>query len=133
MEWTYIGDWICNLCAGSLGLDVGIEGHEWEEDEGENTKSDAVVENIHPKAAGKTTDEDSEGDIVQVWKRTRPKQIILDECDEDECIITKSDAVLENVHPNTTETIDESADEDSDDDIAPVWKLKRLRRNEHLF
>ena len=34
-----IGDWICNVCAKNIGMDVGIEGHEWEVEDDEEMKA----------------------------------------------------------------------------------------------
>ena len=100
------GDWICKECAGGLGFEVGIEGHEWKGG-GENgeasddevidldaagERDDEVIEldgSVDGRAGGKNNvvvelDDDSDEEVMVVPKKQkRPKRNTLEDSDSE--------------------------------------------------
>mmetsp|Transcript_1464 Transcript_1464/g.2661 ORF Transcript_1464/g.2661 Transcript_1464/m.2661 type:complete len:134 (-) Transcript_1464:60-461(-) len=71
-----IGDWICNVCAKNIGMNVGIEGHEWEvedDEEMEATQNKPLV----------IDDSDIEDDDEEK-EATQNKPLIIDDSDDDD-------------------------------------------------
>eukprot|EP00571_Detonula_confervacea_P017463 CAMPEP_0172303694 /NCGR_PEP_ID=MMETSP1058-20130122/5205_1 /TAXON_ID=83371 /ORGANISM="Detonula confervacea, Strain CCMP 353" /LENGTH=1050 /DNA_ID=CAMNT_0013014627 /DNA_START=83 /DNA_END=3235 /DNA_ORIENTATION=+ len=126
------GDWICNLCAKGIGMDVGIEGHEYEVEE----------EVEEPLAIDDTDDEGDEVEEIEATS-TKNKPLAIDDSDDEEemkATSTKNKPLAIDDSDDEEEEVEEIQatstknkplvidDSDDDDEIVPVQKKKRIKR-----
>ena len=79
MSLTDEGEWICKSCAKDLGIKCGIEGHEWEVEQGN--------EKVDDRSSSSSSDAlvDSDDEEVTVRRKKRRKVLeLLDSDSEDE-------------------------------------------------
>ena len=79
-----VGEWICKACANGLGLNTGIEGHEWKlEDEGDDKIKDE--ERRPPSSEEDDGDEvDSDDEEMPVRGKKRRRKVLEVDSSDDE-------------------------------------------------
>ncbi|KAL7547752.1 hypothetical protein ACHAWF_015044 [Thalassiosira exigua] len=125
------GDWICVSCAKDVGIDVGIEGHEWEA-LGEESSDDELEMMPRKRKAGEPlvldgSDDDDDVRIPQARKKKGNEPLVLDHSDDEivparkkggrPLVLDSSDDEDEN---GSTQNKTGSKAEVEEDSIAPV-------------